>query len=110
MQGPDLLVYARDFSDRFFCEVKGPGDRLRPEQKSKLGALATVSGKPVRLLRLKWAPVRARRGLSLQVIALVRELHELRHPIWVSVSSRGGDEAGCQLAAAAAAFWSRANR
>jgi hypothetical protein len=54
VQGPDLLVYARDFSDWFFCEVKGPGDRLRPVQERKFEALATASGKPVRLLRLRW--------------------------------------------------------
>ena len=55
-QGPDLLVYARDFSDWFFCEVKGPGDRLHPEQKRKFEALAAASGKPVRLLRFSWVP------------------------------------------------------
>jgi len=53
IQGPDLLMYAPDMSDWFFCEVKGPGDRLRSEQMSKFEALATVSGKPVRLLHLK---------------------------------------------------------
>jgi len=56
IQGPDLLMYAPDMSDWFFCEVKGPGDRLRSEQMSKFEALATVSGKPVRLLHLKWTP------------------------------------------------------
>lgn len=30
-QCPDLLVYAPDRSDWFFCEVKGVGDRLRRE-------------------------------------------------------------------------------
>jgi VRR-NUC domain len=52
-QGPDLLMYAPDMSDWFFCEVKGPGDRLRQEQMSKFEALARASGKPVRLLHLK---------------------------------------------------------
>jgi hypothetical protein len=56
IQGPDLLMYAPDMSDWFFCEVKGPGDRLRAARMSKFEALATVSGKPVRLLHLKWAP------------------------------------------------------
>lgn len=27
-QAPDLLMYRRDHPDWFFCEVKGPGDRL----------------------------------------------------------------------------------
>ena len=54
IQGPDLLMYAPDMSDWFFCEVKGPGDRLRSQQMSKFEALTTASGKPVRLLHLKW--------------------------------------------------------
>lgn len=54
-QPPDLLMYAADFSDWFFCEVKGPGDRLKPEQRKKFAALTRVSGKPVRLLKFKWA-------------------------------------------------------
>ena len=58
-QPPDLLMYAQDLSDWFFCEVKGPGDRLRAEQLSKFEALAETSGKAVRLLHLKWGRVRA---------------------------------------------------
>jgi VRR-NUC domain len=54
-QPPDLLMFAPDLSDWFFCEVKGPGDRLKPEQLKKFEALATKTAKPVRLLRLKWA-------------------------------------------------------
>ena len=45
-------------SDWFFCEVKGPGDALRPEQVRKFDALAAMTGRPVRLLRLRWAPRR----------------------------------------------------
>ena len=48
-------MYAPDLSDWFFCEVKGPRDRLRPVQVNKFEGLAMVSGKPVRLLYLKWA-------------------------------------------------------
>ncbi len=59
-QPPDLLMYAPDFSDWFFCEVKGPGDRLRPEQLTKFEALAKLGGKPVRLLQLKWARAHTR--------------------------------------------------
>jgi hypothetical protein len=54
-QAPDLLAYSPDFSDWFFCEVKGPGDRLRPEQQRKFEALASASEKPVRLLHFRWA-------------------------------------------------------
>jgi hypothetical protein len=47
--GPRVgVVDARDFSDWFFCEVEGPGDRLRPEQERKFAALVTVIGKPAR--------------------------------------------------------------
>jgi hypothetical protein len=55
-QAPDLLMYAPDLSDWFFCEVKGPRDRLGQQQEQKFKAIAKLSGKPVRLLRLKWAP------------------------------------------------------
>jgi hypothetical protein len=55
-QPPDLLMYAADLSDWFFCEVKGPGDRLGPEQVKKFRALAEMTGRPVRLIRLRWAP------------------------------------------------------
>ena len=54
-QPPDLLMYAPDLSDWFLCEVKGPGDARRPPQVQKFGALAKMTGRPVRLLRLKWA-------------------------------------------------------
>jgi hypothetical protein len=44
-QPPDLLVYRPDYSEYWFAEVKGPGDRLKPKQReshdrirSKLGA------------------------------------------------------------------------
>ena len=33
VQLPDLLVYKPDFSDWFFCEIKGGTDRLRKEQE-----------------------------------------------------------------------------
>lgn len=33
-QCPDLLVYAPDFSDWYFCEVKGPGDSVREIQEN----------------------------------------------------------------------------
>lgn len=49
-QAPDLLMYAPDYSDWFFCEVKGPSDRLRDEQIRKFSRLADLTSKPVRLL------------------------------------------------------------
>jgi len=49
-QCPDLFVYSPDQSDWFFCEVKGPIDRVRKEQEDYFAELAMVSGKPVALL------------------------------------------------------------
>lgn len=43
-QAPDLLVYAPDFSDYYFCEVKGPTDRLRPVQTEYFTAMAAAAG------------------------------------------------------------------
>ena len=57
-QGPDLLMYAPDLSDWFFCEVKGPDDSMREVQCNKFAALAELSRKSVRLLRFTWAPRR----------------------------------------------------
>jgi len=31
---PDLFVYSVDHKDWFFCEVKGPRDRIRPNQET----------------------------------------------------------------------------
>ena len=52
-QCPDLLVYAPDLSDWFFCEVKGPRDRLRPVQKQYFASLSTRCAKPVYVLRFR---------------------------------------------------------
>jgi hypothetical protein len=43
-------MYAEDLSDWFFCEVKGPRDRLREEQVRKFEHLADMTSKPVRVL------------------------------------------------------------
>lgn len=55
VQGPDLFVYDRD-RDWFFCEVKGPRDRLRPKQRAFFRALEEASGRPVRVLRFVRLP------------------------------------------------------
>ena len=51
IQCPDLLVYAPDLSDWFFCEVKGGSDRLREKQKLHFQALQSLTGKAVRLVQ-----------------------------------------------------------
>ena len=57
-QAPDNLMYAPDFKDWFFCDAKGPTDRLDPrtKAKAKFEAIARASGKPVRLLHFKQLP------------------------------------------------------
>ncbi len=52
-QAPDLLVYARDFSDWYFCEVQSPTDKVSPAQRQCFSALELVGGRPVCVLRLK---------------------------------------------------------
>jgi len=52
--GPDLLMYAPDYSDFFFCEVKGPGDTLDAAQLEMCARVAEATGSPVRILRFDW--------------------------------------------------------
>jgi len=52
-QCPDLFVYAPDFSDWYFCEVKGPKDRIRPSQKLFFDELSRVSGKEIGIVKFK---------------------------------------------------------
>ncbi|MFN8111862.1 MAG: VRR-NUC domain-containing protein [Solirubrobacterales bacterium] len=54
-QAPDLFMFAPDRTDWFFCEVKGPRDSLRPAQAAKFETLASATGRPIRLLTMKWA-------------------------------------------------------
>ena len=54
-QCPDLLVYAPDMSDWFFCEVKGPQDRLQSVQKEYFEALAKLSEVDIRIIRFRKA-------------------------------------------------------
>ena len=55
-QPPDLFAYAPDKTNYFFCEVKGPGDRLRETQIQYFQLLQEVSGKPVYTIKYKYAP------------------------------------------------------
>jgi hypothetical protein len=57
-QAPDNLMYAPDLSGWFFCDSKGPTDKLDPRgnEKKKFEAIAEASGKPVQLLHFKRLP------------------------------------------------------
>lgn len=52
-QCPDLLVYSANFRDWFFCEVKGPRDRLRESQIQFFEELTRVSRKEIRVVRFQ---------------------------------------------------------
>jgi hypothetical protein len=51
--GPDLLVYSKDLSDWFFCEVKSPDEQWRQQQVQDFERLAEITGKPVRLMKFR---------------------------------------------------------
>jgi len=51
VQCPDLLVYSRDYSDWFFCEVKGPADAVSESQKGFFDELERTSSRLVRVIR-----------------------------------------------------------
>jgi len=53
VQCPDLFVYSPDYSDWFFCEVKGPRDRLRNVQIKYFNALSDMAQKPIRVIQFK---------------------------------------------------------
>jgi hypothetical protein len=52
-QLPDLLVYAPDFSDWYFCEVKGGKDELGKRQLKDFELLASETGKSIRLINFE---------------------------------------------------------
>jgi len=53
IQCPDLLVYTSDYQDWFFCEVKGPTDRIRPEQTEFFRELSEVTGRDIKFVKFK---------------------------------------------------------
>ena len=52
-QCPDLLMYHPDKNNWFFCEVKGPGDRMRKSQRDYFEHLSEISFKPIRIIKLR---------------------------------------------------------
>ena len=50
---PDLFVYAPDYSDWFFCEIKGLKDLLRPHQLDRLEELKAISGKDYGIMQFQ---------------------------------------------------------
>jgi hypothetical protein len=51
---PDLLMYNADFSDCFFCEVKGPSDQSRLEQMQRFTEVTAKTGKSIKLIQFVW--------------------------------------------------------
>lgn len=54
VQCPDLLVYEPDYSDWFFCEVKGPDDRLRKTQAEFFTELSKRTNKPIKTVEFQY--------------------------------------------------------
>ena len=54
VQCPDLLVYDPDYSDWFFCEVKGPNDRLRDSQLEFFTELCKRTSKPIKIIEFQY--------------------------------------------------------
>ena len=50
---PDLFVYSPDYSDWFFCEIKGPKDVLHPHQLDRLEKLKDISGKDYGIMQFQ---------------------------------------------------------
>ncbi len=53
VQCPDLFVHSPDYSGWFFCEVKGPRDRLSNVQTQFFKALSDMAQKPIRVIQFK---------------------------------------------------------
>lgn len=53
VQCPDLLVYSPDYSDWYFCEVKGPNDKMRNNQIDFFKELSNKSKKPIKVVEFK---------------------------------------------------------
>jgi len=53
IQPPDLLVFAPDLTERYFCEVKSPTDQVSAKQEDYFSQLEVETGKPVYLLKLR---------------------------------------------------------
>jgi len=53
-QCPDLLCFEPRTNDWFFCEVKGPTDKLRIEQEQYFSLLEKAAGKPIRIAEVQW--------------------------------------------------------
>jgi hypothetical protein len=52
-QFPDLFVYSSVSGDWFLCEVKGPRDRLRPNQRELFARTYERTGRQIRVLRFR---------------------------------------------------------
>jgi hypothetical protein len=53
VQCPDLFVYTPDYSGWFFCEVKGPKDKIQANQKSFFDSLREASDKTIGLIKFE---------------------------------------------------------
>jgi len=47
------FVYTPNHTDWFFCEVKGPNDKLRNEQMDFFSELENIAGKPIFVIKFE---------------------------------------------------------
>jgi hypothetical protein len=51
-RNPDIVAYSKKRNEWRFCEVKGPGDRIKPDQLGALAVLHLLTGAPVAVVRV----------------------------------------------------------
>jgi hypothetical protein len=51
-RNPDIVAWSKARGEWRFCEVKGPGDRINPDQLKALAVLYLLTGAPVAVLRV----------------------------------------------------------
>jgi len=51
-KNPDIVAYSKKLNKWAFCEAKGPGEGIHPEQLKALAALLLLTGAPVAVVRV----------------------------------------------------------
>lgn len=59
-RNPDLVAYSKKLNEWRFCEVKGPGDRVKEGQLQALAVLHLLTAAPVAVVLLKTQPAKVR--------------------------------------------------
>jgi hypothetical protein len=78
-RNPDLVAYSKKRREWRFCEVKGPGDRISPDQLKALAVLHLLTGAPVAVIRLVDAP----NASPVQMRSVELMYKQRRMPDWI---------------------------